>query len=336
MLFRSTSDVAKFAGKIIVKPIGIPENAEKYVGIGDLTTLYQRNVCSKKGDSGKVLVIAGGAYTGAPALAGMAALRIGCDIVTIAAPSSVYDIIASFAPELIVRKLSREKLSEDDIPELIELIQAHDVVIIGPGLGKDTAVLNTAAKLIPHFKKAVIDADALRPEILKALEQNTMRQEKDIILTPHFGEFSRIAEFLEVPLKLKKDETPLSEREKYASEICEKLNAVILLKGAPDLIVGKGKEVRYNSTGNAGMTVGGTGDVLAGITGGLLAKNKSFDAACCGAFICGRAGDFAFEKKGNDLIPSDILKKISKASTLENPVQIQKTGKMKKNEKNKI
>jgi len=89
------------------------------------------------------------------------------------------------------------------------------------------------------------------------------------------------------------------------------LNATILLKGPSDAIFNPADGcVRYNTTGNAGMTVGGTGDILAGAAAGLLAGNSAFTAACCSAFICGRAGDLAFSEKGNSLIPSDMLEVI--------------------------
>ena len=91
------------------------------------------------------------------------------------------------------------------------------------------------------------------------------------------------------------------------------MNAVILLKGPSDSIFNPADgSVRYNTTGNAGMTVGGTGDILAGAAAGLLAENVAFKAACCGAFICGRAGDLAFLEKGNSLIPSDMFEIIPK------------------------
>jgi len=319
----------KYVGKIIVKQIGIPRNAEKYVGAGDLTALYRRDLKSKKGDSGKVLVIAGGAYTGAPALAGMAALRTGCDIAAVAAPQKIYDAVASFSPELIVKKLPTDLLSEENIPILKDIIAAHDTVIIGPGLGNDPVVLKTAAELIPQIQKAVIDADALRPEIINALERRPHKSGTEIILTPHYGEFCRLADYYGIKTAKKREENTVAEIEDAAAAICEKLSATVLLKGAPDLICGDKENIRYNATGNSGMTIGGTGDVLAGIVGGLLSKNKAFESACCGAFICGKAGDMVFEKKGNSLVPSDILKKIPDAINFENKSKIKKQKKHK-------
>ena len=311
--FLETPDAIKYAGNIIVKPIGIPEYAEKYVGPGDFIGLYHRENMSRKGDSGKVLVISGGPYTGAPALAGMAALRTGCDIVTIAVPKSIYEIVASFSPELIVKKLAGEKLSREDIPALTELISEHDAVIVGPGLGKDPETLQTVAELVPEFKKAVIDADALRPEVFAAIIENGKINKPEIVITPHFAEFSRAAAHIGFMLPKKREDMTDVEIEKMIVQICDQFNVTVLLKGPVDVIsTGHIEKTRYNTTGNAGMSVGGTGDILAGIVGGLLTKNKTEKAASCGSFICGRAGDLSYLAKGNALIPSDLLPNIPK------------------------
>ncbi|MCL2142234.1 MAG: NAD(P)H-hydrate dehydratase [Methanimicrococcus sp.] len=337
--FLETPEAIKYAGNMIVKPIGIPENAEKYIGPGDFIGLYHRENVSRKGDSGKVLVISGGPYTGAPALAGMAALRTGCDIVTLAVPKSIYEIVASFSPELIVKKLTGEKLSIEDIPTLKELIAEHDVVVVGPGLGKDPEVLQTVAELIPEFKKAVIDADALRPEIFAAIMENKKINKPEIVITPHFNEFSRAAAYIGFMLPKKKEDMKDDEIEKMIVQVCDQFNVTVLLKGPIDMIsTGHFEKTRYNSTGNAGMSVGGTGDILAGIVGGLLTKNKAENAACCGSFICGRAGDLSYLAKGNALIPSDLLPNIPKvflATFDKRLVKIDKKPDKKKNEMKK-
>lgn len=210
--YLKTPEAVKFAGRILVKPIGIPSNAERNVGPGDLTALHRRGADAHKGDSGRVLVIAGGPYAGAPAMTGMAALRVGCDLVTVAAPSGIYKSVASFAPELIVKKLSDESLSGADRSVLTDLIEKHDTVLIGPGLGSEPAVLEAAACLVPYFKKAVIDADALRPEILEALKERESQTE--LILTPHYNEFRRIAEFFDIELPSKRSHADPAEIEK--------------------------------------------------------------------------------------------------------------------------
>ncbi|MDV0444892.1 ADP-dependent (S)-NAD(P)H-hydrate dehydratase [Methanimicrococcus sp. At1] len=204
-------------------------------------------------------------------------------------------------------------MSEQDVPMLIPLVQSCDCVVFGPGFGSNPESLSAAAQLIPYFKKAVIDADALRPEIFDALIQfnqsNASSKPLEIVLTPHYHELTRTASYFGINLPGSRKELLPDELESAALEISEKLGAAVLVKGREDLIANAGI-VRYNATGNAGMSVGGTGDVLAGITGGLLAKNSAAAAACCGAYVCGKAGDSASEEKGDSLIPADILDKV--------------------------
>lgn len=327
--FLETETAGKYAGEVFVRSIGIPKNAEKYVGPGDLSLLYERAADSKKGDSGKVLVIAGGPYSGAPALAGMGALRAGSDIVTIAAPRNIYNAVSSFAPEFIVRKLSGDVFSEEDVPQLIELIRSHDVVVLGPGFGRVPEAVQAAARLVPYFKKAVIDADALVPEIFDAVIQN--QNAAQIIITPHYHELIRTAAYFGITLPDKRKEMSADESEAALLEIGEKLGAAVLLKGRVDMIAGGG-EVRYNSTGNAGMSVGGTGDVLAGIVGSLFAKNTGVAAAGCGAYICGKAGDLAYAAVGDSLLPTDLIGQIPSVFSWDSGIKV-KSGK--KKDKNK-
>lgn len=301
----------KNAGNVIVRPIGIPENAEKYIGPGDLSRLYRRRADSKKGDSGKVLVIASGAYAGAPALAALGALRAGCDLAAVAAPTAVQTPIASFAPELILKKLPGEALSESDVSQLAEWIPSYDAVVLGPGFGKSPKALCAAAQCIPFFKKAVIDADALHPAVFEALADR--KKDTEVILTPHYHEFLTTAAFFGISLPARRDPSASEELEAALAEVSQKLNATVLLKGKEDLIAAGGSgEIRRNATGNAGMSVGGTGDVLAGVAAGLLAKNNSVTAACGAAYACGKAGDLAFADNGFSLIPTDLLEKLPK------------------------
>jgi len=139
-----------------VADIGIPEEAELFVGPGDLQMLAPRRPESHKGDNGRILVIGGGAYVGAPALTALAALRAGADIATVAAPSSVSDIVASFSPNLIISPLTSNVLVPDDVPIITELISKHDVVVIGMGLGKSESTARAIKAIVPLCKKVVI------------------------------------------------------------------------------------------------------------------------------------------------------------------------------------
>lgn len=289
-------DAKKYAGEIEVVNIGIPKEAEFFVGPGDIKPFLTRPKESHKGDAGRVLVIGGGAYSGAPALAALGALRAGADIVTVAAPRNVADIVASFSPNLIVRALSGDRLNEDDIPVISELIKKHDAVVVGMGLGTDRETIKAIEKIVPLCGKAVIDADALGAFLLPLLNKN-------IIITPHAGEMKRLSGI----------EVPKEEKEKldFINNFANNNKATVLLKGAVD-IISSGEEVRANRTGNPGMTVGGTGDVLAGLAGALFAKHEAFEAACAGAFINGAAGDLAFLEFGYGLLATDVIDYIPK------------------------
>lgn len=281
----------EYTGDIEVAGIGIPQEAEFFVGPGDIAKFLIRPATSHKGDAGRVLVIGGGAYSGAPALSALGALRAGADIVTVATPRSVSDIIASFSPNLIVRALSGDRLVEADIPVISELIKKHDVIAIGMGLGTADSTISAIRKIVPLCRKAVIDADALLPEIIPAGNKN-------IIITPHAGEMKRLSG-IEVP----KDE---KEKVDFVMNFSRDNKVTVLLKGMVD-IISDGIEVRASRTGNAGMTVGGTGDVLAGLCATLFAKHDTFESACAAAFINGAAGDKAFEKFGYGLLATDVV-----------------------------
>ncbi|RZN15256.1 MAG: NAD(P)H-hydrate dehydratase [Methanosarcinales archaeon] len=288
----------KYIGELVTAPIGIPLFFERLVGKGDIGRLVTRKPESHKGDSGSMLIIGGGPYSGAPALCAMAALRCGVDLVHIAAPEAVSNIIASFSPNLITTALTGNHLTENDIPLLKKIIPTVDVVVIGMGLGKHPETQSALKEIIPLCKKAVIDADGLYA--LDFQQQNY----SDIIITPHSYEFNRITE-------LKTPEN-LNTRMQVATGFAEASNTTILLKGKTDVIA-KGSMAKINTTGTSGMTVGGTGDVLAGITAALFTTNDALLSACCAAFISGRAGEICHGKYGSGLTATDIIEYIPEA-----------------------
>lgn len=284
-------------GNVVVADIGIPPAAEFFVGEGDLWLLGRRSQESHKGDSGRILVIGGGPYTGAPALSALAALRAGADIVTVAAPKAAARTISCYSPNLIVQQLSGDHLCPEDTAILKEQIARHDVVVMGMGLGRHADTLEALAEIMPLCKKMVIDADALQPQLpLKG------------IITPHAGEFLRISGTTLVDLAYRERVEPLKE---YARE----KGLVVLLKGKVDLIT-DGEVVRANATGNPGMTVGGTGDVLAGITAAFYARSSALRAATAAAFVNGRAGDIVYPEKDFGMVATDVIEKIPLAMRL--------------------
>ena len=145
--------------------------------------LKKREPWSHKGDNGRVLVIGGCKdYIGAPALAGLAALRTGVDIVVIAAPEPIAWTINSYSPDLITRKFEGDFFNWDNVKDIIELSEDYDAVLIGPGLGLEPNTMDFAKEVVERIQQPkVIDADAL-----KALKDAEIR---NAVLTPHAGEF---------------------------------------------------------------------------------------------------------------------------------------------------
>ncbi|HNX40450.1 MAG TPA: NAD(P)H-hydrate dehydratase [Methanothrix sp.] len=286
---------------VVLADIGIPPAAETFTGVGDLMLLGRRKAASHKGDSGRILVIGGGPYTGAPALSALAALRAGADIVTVAAPGTAARTISTFSPNLIVRELSFGHLCPDDVPFLTEQIAGHDVVVMGMGLGRHPETASALREIIAICKslgkKTVIDADALQAEL--PLQG---------ILTPHAGEFQRISGISLADREYRERAGPVKE---YARQ----KGLVVLLKGRIDLIT-DGEVLRANATGNPGMTVGGTGDVLAGIVAAFYARASAIRAAAAAAFVNGRAGDLAFCERDFGMVATDLIDRIPDAMRL--------------------
>ncbi|MHA1109714.1 MAG: NAD(P)H-hydrate dehydratase [Promethearchaeota archaeon] len=294
--------------KVIINPIGIPVDADIFIGSGDIQfTIPKRNKLNHKGQYGKVLIIGGSEqFSGAPALAGMAALQMGMDLVYIFAPKSVADVIRTYSPNLIVRSGQEKNICAKDVPTLVDLINKVDTVVIGPGLGTDPTTKKAFPLIISHLKDEniplVIDANAIT--LSKFLKDDLP---SEVIFTPHANEF------YELTGKKLPDQLDLHKRRTFLEKNADMWKATFLVKGRYDFIT-NGKKTRINKTGVPEMAVGGTGDILAGILGSLLAlKINSFDAACCAAFINGKLGEFYQSyhkgtiKKGTPLKSSDLL-----------------------------
>jgi ADP-dependent NAD(P)H-hydrate dehydratase / NAD(P)H-hydrate epimerase len=293
----------RYVGNIILYDIGIPAEAETFLGKGDLLRLKKRSVASHKGNNGRFLVVGGSLdYSGAPTLAAHAAFKSGVDLVHVACPQSVALPIRSYSPDFIVHTLSEEIIVEEDVDKILELSQNVDSVVIGCGMGRDKETASALNELVGEIKKPVVfDADALKlldTELIKKMEN-------DVVVTPHSAEFKALFD-LDVPKELKN-------KMEIISKTSNENECVVLLKGALD-IISNGKKTRLNKTGNPGMTVGGTGDCLAGLVGGLMAKgHDGFEAACLGAYINGRAGDMASIKYEYHFTATDMMKYIDDA-----------------------
>ena len=262
-----------------------------------LNILPDRAVDGHKGDFGKVLLLCGSrGYTGAAYLAAMGALRSGSGLVFLGVPESIYAIEAVKLNEAIVFPLPDVdgKLSAAAIPEILERLPKLDAVLIGPGLGQSEGVF-TAVKTV--LEKAgcpvVLDADGI----------NVMAAHKDIlrgrtnptILTPHAGEFARLGGRAE-------------DRQTAAEDMARDLGCIMLLKGH-NTVITDGTETYINPTGNPGMAVGGSGDVLSGIIVSLLGQGIApLEAAAIGAWLHGAAGDICAAEIGQyGMLPTDMV-----------------------------
>jgi len=263
----------------------------------------KRKKHAHKGDFGRLLIIGGSVkYTGAPALnalAALASLKTGVDIVEVAAPKRAADIIASFSPNLITIPLKGNYLNRSHLKKLLNESKNKNAFVIGSGISRNKQTTSLVKSFLKQINiLGVIDADAIH-----AIASNKNKINlQDFVLAPHSGEFKALTGI-----------TPnnnLKKRIKQVKQIAGKLNTTILLKGPID-IISNGRQLAINKTGSPYMTVGGTGDVLSGILGSLIAQNNNlFNSACASAYINGLAAELS--KKKSSLIATDLLKQIEK------------------------
>lgn len=257
---------------------------------------------SHKGDYGKVLLLCGSTgFTGAARLAAGAALRTGSGLVYLGVPEAVYPIAACCAEEAVVFPLpcdDRGRFSLRAEEEILLRMKQADAVLLGPGLGRSDELTALLVRLLEECTvPLVLDADGING---LAAHKDVLRQCRcPLILTPHDGEFRRL--FPEVT----------EDRREETVQAARDLSCILLRKGYRTLIT-DGQTVYRNHTGNPGMAVGGSGDVLSGILVSLLGQGVDpFRAAALGAWIHGAAGDRAAARLGEyGMLPSDLVEEI--------------------------
>ncbi|VVB81660.1 ADP-dependent (S)-NAD(P)H-hydrate dehydratase [uncultured archaeon] len=251
--------------------------------------LIPRKRSSHKGDNGVVLIIGGSEdYIGAPALVGMSALavlRSGADLVYVAAPEKVAWAINRIAPDIITRKIKCRNFSQKNVTEVLKLAKNADVIEIGNGISLESGKF--MQEIIKKVNKPlVIDAAALRVIRLQDV--------KNAVLLPHAKEFEAL---------LKNSRLTRKSVQKHLN------NNILVIKGHPKTVIMSKNKTAINTAGNAGMSHGGTGDVLAGIVAGLLAQgNDPFTSAKVAAYVNGRAGELLYKKLGFGYLASDLVK----------------------------
>lgn len=272
--------------------------------------VFNRPDGSNKGTLGSLLCICGSyGMAGAAIMAGKAALRCGIGLLKIAVPKSIYPVCATNILESVyypLEETSNGVISSKNTDFLLEMCEKSSAVVIGCGLSVCDDTKNLVQSVITNCEKPlVIDADALncicnKPEILKNLKAPA-------IITPHPGEMARLLHST--------PKTVNSNRENTAIDFAKKFGVVTVLKGAGTIIASPDGEVYINHTGNSGMATGGSGDVLSGIIGSLLAQGAApINAAAAGVFLHGAIGDLAAEKLGKiSMLPTDMIDMIPTA-----------------------
>ena len=284
---------------------------EERLVTNEMVRLPRRERDSHKGDYGKLLIVAGSeGYTGAPVFAAQGALRSGAGLVYLGVPRDVYPMVATRCSSAMPFPLP------DNAEQLVERARSCDVVLAGPGMGRSPRAQQIAFRLMEDIEgPLVLDADGLN-----ALEGQTQRLRARTgltVLTPHDGEFARLAGC----------SLPLNDRVEQAAELAQDTGCVVVLKGHETLTVDPQGRVWRNTTGNPGMAKGGSGDILAGMIASLLGQKQLTGCVSCpgelvawAVYLHGAAGDAAAAQYGEyGMLPDDTLAAV--AGVLQTHIQ---------------
>ncbi len=280
-------------GEVVVSDLPWPDEVQD-CGRGDSARYPPLQEGARKGDRGRLLVIGGGPYHGAPILSGLAAARSGCDLVHVAIPSSAAGRLewpASLIPEVLPEDHHLTMLSVTVLEKILESGRAPDAIVIGPGLGREAGTMEAVRAILELASSkpvpVVVDADAI-----DALPEGTWPAGLEGVATPHQGEADRwLGEV----------------RPSEAISGCSEESSTIVVTGPQDQLTGPGGRQCLATGGHPRMAVGGTGDILAGTIGGLMAQGMSpWSAARLGCALLREAGNRAAEEKGPGLLAEDV------------------------------
>lgn len=296
------------AGELVVREIGIPLEAWSRTGPGEFASFRRAPRPGRGGRSARIVVIGGGPYSGAPALAGLAALRAGAERATVFAPGGAAERIQGFSPNLVVRAFGSERFGLGDVPSILEELRGLPVAAVALGMGAGAgagtlealrALYNDLAGRLP----LVVDADALAAVARRTSDHGRARA--PVIATPNAGEFSRLFA----------DGRSLTEAEarREVARAAEERGVTMLAKGEPDLI-SDGEITVENRHHHPAMTVSGTGDVLAGTLAAVLGSGlEAVPAARLAAYWVGEAGILAASRRSFGLVATDVLDELPTA-----------------------
>lgn len=298
-------------GDLSIVDIGLPELPEVVPDINLSTVeivremLPMRPVDAHKGTFGHLLTVAGSkGMMGAATLSGLSSMKSGAGLCYLAVPDSkLSDVMAL---ELICHSLPSTEagsFARASFARLRELVEKVDAVVIGPGITTDDETVELVCELVKEITSpCIVDADALNA--LAKKQEDLGRSPERFVLTPHPKELARLMQVSVAEIQ--------KDRIKSAQNAAQKYGCTVLLKGAMTIVASPDQTVFINPTGNPGMATAGSGDVLSGIIGGLLAqKVEPFQAAVAGAYLHGRAGDILAEELGEaGIIAGDIQRVI--------------------------
>jgi ADP-dependent NAD(P)H-hydrate dehydratase / NAD(P)H-hydrate epimerase len=306
------------SGSMMIAPIGSPDEAIVSSMHQDLITprdfaalIAPRAVASNKGNFGHVLVIGGSlGKAGAAAMAGMAALRAGAGLSTVATPRSVLATVAGFYPELMTEPLDETaegSIAHAALAQIDKLAKGKTVLAIGPGISRVSETSATVRELVhkSHIP-IVLDADGLN-----AFEGNASEltgKGRSLVITPHPGEMARLLGSNVAAVQ--------RDRINVARSFAREHDLIVVLKGHRTLVASPDGEIWVNTTGNPGMATGGTGDILTGMVAGFIAQNTAhiMEAVIAAVHLHGMAGDVARESKGeHPLVATDLLRALPEA-----------------------
>jgi len=303
----------EYAGDVYLLDIGIPAAARKVVhsdtylvtpaGVAELLPI--RPAAGHKGTFGKVAVIGGSVgMSGAPVMASEAALRAGCGLVTLGVPAGLHDVCETLATEVITRPLPELKhrrcLAVRSVGPAVRLAAEADVCVLGCGAGRNHETLECIGRLVERIEcPLVLDADGLFG--FGADPDRLVRHRAPLVITPHAGELARL-------LGTTAD-VIAGDRIGAARRAARHFDCVCVLKGACTVVATVTGQAYLNPTGNSGLATAGSGDVLAGLIGSLVAQGMSMlGAATAGVYLHGQAGDLGAHSWGErGLVASDII-----------------------------
>ena len=295
-------------GEVVIRSIGFPRESLEETGPGEYLFFPRPGKSTSKGDSGRLVVVGGGPYTGAPALAALSALSAGVDMVFVVAPEPAATIIRGYSPDLIVRSVGRDgTFSAGDSDELWKTVESlhPDALLVGNGAGFDHGTVQAFSALLERSLPripVVLDADGTRLAAIRETRPLFGDVHEKLLLTPNRRELYRIVGY-DVSVKR-------IERREQLSKLAHQLGATLLYKSDIDVIT-DGHDLRENTTHHPSLVVGGAGDVLSGLAASLMARRlTAFQAARLSSYWIGHASLGLFEKQSYGIRASDILSQL--------------------------